>query len=84
MRSTPEFELQIHAAAQQLQSGPEARARIEKENAALQKTADSQARQLADEKFLSKAPPKIIEGISAKQAEYRAQIEKNRKLLEHV
>jgi len=82
VRSTPDFDLQIQAPAQQSKLGPEARARIEKEIAALQKALDNQTRQLEDEKFLSKAPPKIIEGMRAKQAEYRAQIDKNRKLLE--
>jgi valyl-tRNA synthetase len=82
VRSTPEFDLQIHAAAQKTQTGPEARTRLEKENAGQQKALDSLARQLEDENFLSKAPPKVIEGMRAKQAEYRAQIEKNRKLLE--
>jgi valyl-tRNA synthetase len=82
LRSTPEFDLQIHAAAQMTQSGPEARARIEKENAALRKTVDNYTRQLADETFLSKAPAKVIEGMRAKLADYQAQIEKNKKLLE--
>jgi valyl-tRNA synthetase len=84
VRSTPEFELQIVAPAQQAQNGTESRGRIEKEIATLQKTIDNYERQLSDETFLGKAPAKIIEGMRTKLSEYRAQIEKSRKLLAGV
>jgi valyl-tRNA synthetase len=77
------FELQIEAAAVQ-QNGfltPEVRARLEKENAALEKTVENQLRQLDNPAFVSKAPEKIIAGMRAKIAEYKTQIEKNRRLL---
>jgi valyl-tRNA synthetase len=84
IRSTRDFDLQIHAlaAAQNGQLGPEARARIEKEIASLEKTIENSLRQLNDPTFLGKAPQKIIDGMREKLASYQAQIEKNRKLLE--
>ncbi|HEX4773619.1 MAG TPA: valine--tRNA ligase [Bryobacteraceae bacterium] len=83
IRSTPDFDLQIHAVAAITNGqGPETRARIEKENAGLQKNIENSNRQLNDPVFLGKAPAKIVEGMRAKLADYEAQLEKNRKLLE--
>jgi valyl-tRNA synthetase len=42
----------------------------------LQKNITSSKRQLSDEVFLSKAPPKVIEGMRTKLAEYEAQLQK--------
>ena len=84
VRSTPTFDLQIHAApvTQNGRHGADARARILKGIAGLEKVIESSSRQLDDPGFTSKAPPKVVEAMRAKLAEYRSQLEKNRKLLE--
>jgi valyl-tRNA synthetase len=85
VRSTPDFDLQIHAVPTARNgSGPDSRARIEKEIGSLQKNSDNLTRQLNDPTFLDKAPAKIIEGMRAKLADYQAQLEKSRKLLEEA
>jgi valyl-tRNA synthetase len=58
------------------------RQRLLKENDKLQKNVDNTDRQLASEKFLSNAPPHIIEELRTKRAEYLAQIRKNRDTLD--
>jgi valyl-tRNA synthetase len=58
------------------------RERLLKENDKLEKLVLSNERQLGNEKFLSSAPPHIIESLRAKLAEYRAQIKKNRDTLD--
>jgi valyl-tRNA synthetase len=45
---------------------------------------DSSERQLSDDKFLSKAPEKIVNGMRAKLTDYRAQLKKNTDLLENL
>jgi valyl-tRNA synthetase len=84
IRSTPEFDLQIFAAraAQNGASGPEARTRIEKEIAKLERAIDNSRRQLSDSTFLSKAPEKVVASIRVKLAGYESQLAKNKKLLE--
>jgi valyl-tRNA synthetase len=42
---------------------------------------ESHKRQLEDEKFLSKAPPKLVETMRDKLADYEAQLAKNQELL---
>ncbi len=84
LRSTPEFDLQIHAAAS-AQNGAvtgEARARILKEIANLERAIENSDRQLSDPVFLSRAPEKVVANLRAKREEYRIQLDKNRKLLE--
>ena len=73
MRSTPEFDvvLQVPAGEEDKQ-----RKRIEKELDQLEKNIASIERQLNDEASLSKKPPKIVESLRAKLAEYKAQREK--------
>ena len=61
---------------------PEARNRIEKENAGLERAIASSARQLSDETFLSRAPEKVVTALRTKMAEYRDQVQKNKRLLE--
>ena len=78
MRSTPEFDLvfnvpQSHTAEQ--------RKRLEKEREQFEKNIANNNRQLADEKFLSRAPAHVVEGLRAKLAEYETQLEKVRKAL---
>ena len=84
VRSTPEFELQIHT-VQAGQNGaltPERRARILKEMAGQQRAIESTDRQLSDETFLSRAPEHVQATLRSKRAEYQAQLDANRKLLE--
>jgi valyl-tRNA synthetase len=64
------------------QSNGASRARLEKDNARLQKAIESQSRQLNDETFVSKAPPHVIESMRAKLADYQAQFNRNRELLD--
>jgi valyl-tRNA synthetase len=84
VRSTPTFDLHIHAAPvmQNGRHGADGKARILKEIAGLEKAIESSSRQLDDPGFTSKAPPRVVEAMRAKLAEYRSQLEKNFKLLE--
>jgi valyl-tRNA synthetase len=84
IRSTPEFDLQIFAApaAQNGASGSEARSRIEKEIAKLERAIENSRRQLRDSTFLSKAPESVVASLRAKLAGYESQLAKNKKLLE--
>jgi valyl-tRNA synthetase len=52
------------------------RKRLEKEREQLEKNIASLERQLSDEAFLAKAPPKVVEGMCAKLAEYKAKRDK--------
>ncbi len=84
VRTSADFDLQIHAAgmAHNGSLSPEARARIAKDIASQERAIQNSERQLSDPVFLSKAPERVVAGIRAKLAEYRAQVEKNKKLLE--
>ena len=86
IRSTPEFDLQLHAApppaAQNGSGGGEARVRILKEIESYEKLIENSNRQLSDETFLSKAPEKVVAALRAKLADYEEQLAKNKKLLE--
>jgi valyl-tRNA synthetase len=53
-----------------------------KEDDKLQKLVINIDRQLANEKFLSNAPPRIVAELRSKRAEYLAQIQKNRDTLD--
>jgi valyl-tRNA synthetase len=71
--STPQFDLVLEIPAAMLgvlQAG------IQKEKEQLEKVIANQERQLTDETFLSKAPAKVIDGMRAKLAEYKAQLKK--------
>ncbi len=84
-RSTPEFDLQIQvpdAAARNGELTPEARARMVKENANFDRAIANSKRQLSDPVFLSKAPESVVDAIRAKLADYEAQLEKNKRLLQ--
>ena len=61
---------------------PEARVRIEKELAGLERAIANAERQLSDEIFLSRAPEKVKEALRSKLVEYREQLARNKKLLE--
>jgi valyl-tRNA synthetase len=84
IRSTPDFDLVIHAAAaaQNGSVSTEMRARIQKDIAAKERAIESSRRQLSDEKFLSNAPEHVVTAMRAKMAEYEAQVAKNKRLLE--
>ena len=85
LRSTPEFDLRIHAQPAEASNGAggsDSRARIEKEIQNLEKVIESSNRQLSDETFLGKAPAKVVETVRAKLSDYQAQLAKNKKLLE--
>ncbi len=78
------FQVEIHAPAaeQHTALSADARARIEKETADLEKTIANSVRQLENPAFVNKAPEKVIATMRAKLAEYQAQVEKNRRRLE--
>ncbi len=85
LRSTPSFDLHIHAESVVSQNGAgygEARARIEKEIADLRRGIEKHHRQLADPVFLGKAPAHVVSGMRGKLAEYETQLVKSVKLLE--
>ncbi len=84
IRSTPDFDLQIHAAspAQNGASSVESRARILKDVARLEKTIESSQRQLNDPTFVERAPAKVVHDLLRKLSEYEAQLKKSRDLLE--
>jgi valyl-tRNA synthetase len=86
IRSTPDFDLQLHftgAAAQNGAASAESRARILREIAALEKAIQNSERQLQDPTFLSKAPERVVIGLRAKLAEYQEQLAANKRLLEN-
>jgi valyl-tRNA synthetase len=85
IRSTPDFDLQLHSSGAATQNGAasaESRARILREIAALEKAIGNSERQLGDTTFLSKAPERIVGNMRAKLAEYQEQLAANRRLLE--
>ena len=51
-------------------------ARKQKELEQLEKNIASLERQLSDEAFLAKAPPKVIEGMRAKLVDYKTKRDK--------
>jgi valyl-tRNA synthetase len=71
IRSTVEFDLVLDIPKTQ-----EDPARKQKELDQLDKNIASLERQLADEAFLAKAPPKVVEGMRAKLAEYKTKRDK--------
>jgi valyl-tRNA synthetase len=73
VRSTPDFNLSIDVPHGQMEAQ---RRRLEKERDQLTKNIVSARRQLSDDVFLGKAPPKIVDSIRAKLVEYEAQLEK--------
>jgi valyl-tRNA synthetase len=73
IRSTAEFDLVLHLPKAQEDAQ---RKRIEKEVEQFEKNIANSERQLADEKFLSRAPAHVVESIRQKLAEYKAQLAK--------
>jgi len=85
IRSTPDFDLQLHAEAPAASASTgDSKARIQKEIDSLEQLISKLKVQLSDETFLSKAPEKVVAGMRAKLADYEEQLAKNKKLLENL
>ncbi len=85
IRSTPDFDLQLHAAAPAASASTgDSKARIQKEIESLELLISKSKAQLSDETFLGKAPEKVVAGMRAKLADYEEQLAKNKKLLENL
>ncbi|HEY3458933.1 MAG TPA: valine--tRNA ligase [Bryobacteraceae bacterium] len=85
IRSTPDFDLQLHSSGAAAQNGApsaESRARAQREIAGLEKTIQNSKRQLADPTFLSNAPPKVVANLRAKVAEYEERLAAYKRLLD--
>jgi valyl-tRNA synthetase len=85
LRSNADFDLRIDAQPPSAQNGAgsaDSQNRVLNDIAALEKVIDSSKRQLADDVFLSKAPPKVIETLRAKLAGYETQLGKLKDQLE--
>jgi valyl-tRNA synthetase len=72
-RSTAEFDLVLHVPRSQQDAQ---RKRLAKEREQLAKNIANSKRQLSDETFLGKAPPRVVESIRQKLADYEAQLSK--------
>ena len=73
VRSTAEFDLLLRLPEVDV-SGQ--RAKLEREIQGLEKLIADKDRQLTNEKFLSGAPPAVIDSLREKRREYDAQLEK--------
>ncbi|MDQ6705759.1 MAG: valine--tRNA ligase, partial [Acidobacteriota bacterium] len=71
MGSTAEFDLVLELPEAQLEAQ---RKRMAKEREQLEKNIANSERQLADEKFLARAPAKVVDSIRQKLGEYQAQL----------
>jgi valyl-tRNA synthetase len=78
VRSAHAFDLVIRVSPEQAAAQ---RKRLEKEQEQLDKVIANSRRQLGDETFLGKAPPKVVEGLRIKLAEYEEQLAKVRETL---
>jgi valyl-tRNA synthetase len=81
VRSTPDFDLllRLPEVDQDAQRG-----RLAKEIEQLEKLIADKDRQLANEKFLSGAPPHVVDSLRSKRGEYLAQLEKSRQAFDHL
>jgi valyl-tRNA synthetase len=77
VRSTPDFDLVLEMPKAANQSE-----RLLKENAELEKVIANSDRQLSNADIVSKMPEKVVETLRAKNAAYKAQLQKNRDALE--
>jgi valyl-tRNA synthetase len=78
VRSTPEFDLLLHAPA--AQAGAQ-RERVEKEIKQLRDVIANSQRQLNDERFMSRAPEHIKATLRQKLADYEAQLRQHESTL---
>jgi len=81
VRSTPDFDLWLQLPEVDSQGQ---RDRLQKEIAQLEKLIADKDRQLANEKFLSGAPPHVVDSLRSKRSEYVAQLEKSRTALNNL
>jgi valyl-tRNA synthetase len=81
IRSTGQFDLSLQLPEVDNEA---LRQRLSKEIGVLEKLVVSNDRQLANEEFVNRAPAKIVESMRAKRAEYVAQIQKNRDMLNQL
>jgi valyl-tRNA synthetase len=79
VRSTTEFDLVLRAPLAQTDLQ---RKRLEKEIQQLEKVISDSRRQLQDQKFLSRAPANVVDGVRQKLVDYEAQLAKSRATLE--
>ncbi len=77
-RSTPEFDLVLDVPAAKVEALKKS---LEREVGNLEKMAGNAKNQLANEKFVSRAPAHVVEEIRGKLADYEAQLEKSRATL---
>ena len=80
-RSTTEFDLLLHLPEADLGGQ---RTKLDKEIQGLQKLIADKDRQLGNEKFLSSAPPAVVQSLRDKRQEYAAQLEKAQAALAHL
>ena len=78
VRSTAEFDLLLELPEVDVTGQ---RAHLEKEIENLSKLIVDKDRQLGNERFLSGAPPAVVESLRQKRREYQAQLEKNQAAL---
>jgi valyl-tRNA synthetase len=78
VRSSLEFDLIVQAPTA---DGEAQKARLKKENEQLEKVIANSKRQLADEKFVGRAPAHIIDTLRQKLFDYEAQFQKNQESL---
>ncbi len=76
--STNDFDLVLRIGVAEVEK---LRKRLMKDNEQFEKNITNSERQLADEKFLARAPEAVVNSIRQKLAEYKAQLEKNRDIL---
>ena len=81
LRSTAVFDLVLRAPMAQVEAQ---RKRLEKEIEQLEKVIAGSGRQLGDQKFLSRAPAAVVDGIRQKLTDYEAQLAKSRSALESL
>jgi valyl-tRNA synthetase len=84
LRSAQRFDLRIDAQPPSSNGAvaADARLRLEKEIANYEKLIENSHRQLSDEKFVSRAPERVVDTLRNKLADYEAQLAKSRSLLE--
>jgi valyl-tRNA synthetase len=78
VRSAPEFDLILRVTVEQAHAQ---RTRLLKEVEQLEKVIANSERQLADEKFTSRAPASVVASIRQKLDDYKAQLLKHRETL---
>ncbi len=81
VRSTPDFDLLLELPEVDAEGQ---RGRLQKEIEQLEKLIRDKDRQLTNDKFLNGAPPRVVDSLRAKRAEYLAQLEKSRAALQDL